>query len=215
MVIPESYLFAQPALSLSSHADTVVATLRGGSFFAEAAADAAFDLTRARIRLEGLSAYGVTCALLMNGALRIFSSTPKKLVDISKMEVGTEEMRVAKMENAATILFAVISTVTVLSGTFTTVIFSLMALYSKTALGMNSDAEYLEFFKMTGPIRKKGFQMYVVSLLGFKGSFILSLFLSGKSKLRYYLSGFAFAISLLSCFYIKRIMDLASAILYK
>ncbi|KAL7530480.1 hypothetical protein ACHAWF_003391 [Thalassiosira exigua] len=48
--------------------------IRGGA----AAADAAFDLGLAKTRLEGL-AYGTVTTLMMNAALRMFSSTPKAL----------------------------------------------------------------------------------------------------------------------------------------
>lgn len=49
--------------------------IRGGA--AEAAA-VAFDMGLAKTRLEGL-AYSTVTTLLMNAALRLFSSTPKKV----------------------------------------------------------------------------------------------------------------------------------------
>ena len=41
---------------------------------AAAASDLAFDVTRERIKLEGLSSYGVVTALIMNAALRLLST---------------------------------------------------------------------------------------------------------------------------------------------
>jgi len=78
MLSPNTILSTSPLTGLQMHATNVFAMstvpvqlIRGG------AAEAAFDLTRARIRLEGLSSYGVIAVLLMNSALRLYTSVPK------------------------------------------------------------------------------------------------------------------------------------------
>jgi hypothetical protein len=189
-----------------------VSNVRGGGG-AAAAADAAFDLTRARIRLEGLSAYGVTCALLMNAALRVFGGTPKTIQELPEKE-GPERRRV-RAENIATVVFSASTCLSILCGLYTTIVFSMLALYSKTALGMGIDANYLKFFEMTASIRKSGFDMYVLSLLSFNGSFAMSLFLHYKGPMRMGLSGLAFVFTLFSWVNISRIMGLASVLLFQ
>ena len=191
---------------------SALSNIRGGGA-AAAAADAAFDLTRARIRLEGLSAYGVTCALLMNAALRVFGSTPKTIQELPEKE-GPERRRV-RAENIATVVFSASTCLSILCGLYTTIVFSMLALYSKTALGMGIDANYLKFFEMTASIRKSGFDMYVLSLLSFNGSFAMSLFLHYKGPMRMGLSGLAFVFTLFSWVNISRIMGLASVLLFQ
>ena len=110
----------------------------------------------------------VTTALLMNAALRIFSSTPKKLQDLSEIK-DEDAKKLARVENYVTVAFSALVTITILSGMYTTITFSLLALYSKTALGMSIDEKYIEFFRMTEPIRQIGFDTYLISLLCFKG----------------------------------------------
>jgi hypothetical protein len=77
---------------------------------------AKFNLGRAKIRLEGLSHYASVSALLLNGALRIFTATPKKLDD-------------RKDENFVKILFLISITATVVLGGYTATVFSLLGLY--------------------------------------------------------------------------------------
>ena len=96
------------------------------------------EVNRARIRLEGLNAYAVIAALIMNSALRIFTTTcvPGARVDSS-------------LERAISILVLLASTVSILAGSYTTVVFTLVGLYAKTALGRQMDAAYIEFFART------------------------------------------------------------------
>lgn len=79
---------------------------------------------------------------------------------------------------------------------------------------MSIDAKYLEFFKMTEPIRQVGFEMYLISLLCFKGSFVCSLFLNFKGKMRYWLTGVGAVFLSYSWFNIKTIMNYASTLLF-
>lgn len=155
----------------------------------------------------------VTTALLMNAALRIFSTTPKKMQDLTEIK-DEDAKKLAKIENYVTIAFSALVTVTILSGMYTTITFSLLALYSKTALGMAIDDKYLEFFRMTEPIRQIGFDTYLISLLCFKGSFICSLFLTFKGRLRYWLSGVGSLFLLYSSYNINTIMKFASTLLF-
>mmetsp|Transcript_3541 Transcript_3541/g.8092 ORF Transcript_3541/g.8092 Transcript_3541/m.8092 type:complete len:242 (-) Transcript_3541:175-900(-) len=216
-IIVKTAASASPAFFLPA----AVSALRGGGGKEAAAAAAAFDLTRARIRLEGLSAYGVTTGLLMNAAMRLYSSTPKKMKDLSEIDDddgkddgGGDAKRVARMENWVTVIFAALVTVTIMSGMYTTITFSLLALYSKTALGMGADAQYLQFLEMTEPIRRIGFDTYIVSLLCFKGAFVCSLFLTFKGRLRYWLSGVGTLGLAYSWYNIKTIMSFASTLLF-
>ena len=53
------------------------------------------------------------------------------------------------MENRATVIFTVLSILCILSGVTTSIIFSFLGLYSKTALGMGNDEGFVKFFDAT------------------------------------------------------------------
>jgi hypothetical protein len=179
--------------AFASIAHTALA-LRGGA--------EVMDLTRVRIRLEGLSAYGVVSSLMLNAALRLYSSSPKKL---QKGETCA---------NIAKILFAISVGSSVLAGAYTTVVFSLLGLYAKSAIGMGKDAACMEFMTGTEHMRLYAFDAFLVALIAFKSSFVLSLFLNYEGKLRWWASGIAAAVSLLSWYHWSTIMVIARNLLF-
>jgi hypothetical protein len=181
--------------------------IRGGAVetFAETATGVAFDLNRTKIRLEGLSSYSVVSVLLMSSALRLYTSVPKKLRSKKDEEYN-------KVENMVAFIFSIFSILTVVSGTNTAIIFSLINLYSKTALGMEKNAAFIEFFSSTAGMRKFGFQSMVCSLISLELSFTLSVFLYFKGKTRYILSTLSGLISFASFLVWASIVQKASAL---
>lgn len=101
-------------------AAVAVSSLRGG-----AGGEALLDINRVKIRLEGLSSYGVMTALLMNAGMRLYSSTPKNV------EFGKSN----RADNIAKLIFCASMVLSILTGAHTTIVFSMLGLYSKTALG--------------------------------------------------------------------------------
>jgi hypothetical protein len=116
----------------TSIASTTILAVRGGAL-----AEAAFDLNRARIHLEGLlSAYGLIAVLLMNSIMKLYT-TIIKTIKIEAVEIEGQgpphtSKTNRKIENAARVSFVVLSTLGILSGITTSIIFSFLGLYSKT-----------------------------------------------------------------------------------
>jgi len=125
-----------------SVAATAVA-LRGGSTESPLSGLDNFDIGRAKIRLDELTSFGVVTALLMNAGLRLYSSTP------TNIECG----RSHHLDNAVKIVFCASVVVSVMAGSYTTIVFSLLGLYSKTALGLGLDGPFLDFMDRTATIR--------------------------------------------------------------
>lgn len=164
------------------------------------AVETAFDPTRARIRLEGLHSYVVVSTLMLNASLRLFSSTPKPLV------------KGEKTKNTAKILFTAAIVASVLSGLYTTISFSLLGMYVKTAIGMNKNPT--AFFDATQNIREHAFGAFIVSLSSFNASFILSLFLNYEGRMKWWVAGIAAALSLLSWMQWSTIMSIATQLIF-
>ena len=179
------------------HATTVALALRGGQ------GEPLFDLTRVRIRLEGLHSYEVVTALFMNAALRLFSSTPKTL------KAGE------KSENIAKILFTIAIGCSVIAGAYTTVVFTLLGLYSKSAIGLGKDLAFVAFFDATASIRRSAFVGFILTLISFELSFVLSLFLNYEGRMRWYASGIAAVAALTSWWSWNHIMGIAGQLLFK
>ena len=137
----------------------------------------------------------------MNAALRLFSSTPKKLND-------------DRVDNYAKVLFVAAVGSSIVAGAYTTVVFSLLGLYSKSALGLGKDLAFVQFFDATAGIRKTAFDCFIISLLSFKASFVLSLFLNYEGKVRWWSSGIAAFLAVLSIYSWSRIMVVAGNLLF-
>ena len=201
------------SLCRSSTLSRALLELQGG----ESLASSAFDLYRTRIRLEGLSAYGLLAILLMNSALALYTSVPKTIQTQAggkDADSNSPQNKEIRMENRATVIFTVLSILCILSGVTTSIIFSFLGLYSKTALGMGNDEGFVKFFDATQSVRTFGFNSMITSLICLKGSFAMSVFLYFKGKTRYALSAFAFLLSIISWLAWSPIITPASSILY-
>ena len=132
------------------------------------------DIGRVRMRLEGLTTYATITALLTNGCLRLYSS-------IRPPKEESEMDKVSKIVLDAFFLCVIVS---VLFGSYTTIVFGLLSLYSKTALGRGYDAEFLEFWAASADIRESGFEAFLCSLVSFELAFVLSVFLRFDGRRR-------------------------------
>lgn len=185
-----------PLQAVASMAPALLA--RGGG-----AADVPFDLTHVKIRLEGFHAYGVVTTLMLNASLRLFSATPRAKEGLINGET---------INNAAKILFTALIVSSVISGLYTTVVFSLIGMYSKTALGLNKSV--FDFFAATQGIRDNAFHAFIISLISFNSSFILSLFLNYKGEMRWWVAAVAAALSLISWWQWNSIIHIASQLIF-
>ena len=172
------------------------------------------DINRVKIRLEGLSSYGVISALLMNAALRLFSGTSKNLSSSSKQQDDANANINKRGVNVAKIVFMVSVVSSILAGSYSTVVFSLLGLYSKTALGMGLDENFIRFFKETAGIRQNGFDAFVVALVSFEISFVTSLCITYDEQLRWWATGLAGVLALVSFWHWSHILQVASKLLF-
>ena len=176
-----------------------------------AAAATGLDISRVRMRLEGFQAYGTLCALMVNACLRLYSS-----VKIPHNNKEGDTTAPWTLSNVAMDVFLLSVIVSVLFGSYGTIAFSLMALFSKTALARGRDAQFLEFFAATADIRQTGFESFVLCLVSFETAFILSLFLrfQGQRRRRNLFVTLACVISCMSVWRWSSIMRLAGEYLF-
>lgn len=191
----------------ASLATQVALVLRGG------VVDTVLNMDRTKLRLDGLSQYAVVSGLLMNACLRLFSATPKNL-EVCNPSDDLEKRRTQRGVNAAKVVFCMANGLSIIAGAYTTVVFSLLGLYSKTALGMGHDQEFLKFFEATLFYRQAAFDAFVLSLVSFELSFLSSLYINYKGKMRYLITGLALCFLLASFYHWATIMAIAGKLLF-
>jgi len=141
----------------------LIMTTRGGG---AAAAVAAFDMSLESQNVGVLSSYGVVTALIMNSALRLYTS--------NKLTYKKDKDNNNNLNNTISILFSFFISLCIMSGAFTAVAFQLLSIYSRTSLGHNNIVGYQNFRQATAKYRIFGFHSFLVSLVSFVISFLLS-----------------------------------------
>ncbi|KAL3903833.1 MAG: hypothetical protein SGARI_005203, partial [Bacillariaceae sp.] len=96
----------------------------------------------------------------MNSALRLWTSTK-----------FSKEMHPFVCNS-----FTISTAICVISGAFTAILFQLLGIYSKSALGMSNDQGYAAFKMATAIYRKWGFRMFLTELISFVYTFMVSLY---------------------------------------
>eukprot|EP00526_Cylindrotheca_closterium_P000888 CAMPEP_0113609408 /NCGR_PEP_ID=MMETSP0017_2-20120614/4474_1 /TAXON_ID=2856 /ORGANISM="Cylindrotheca closterium" /LENGTH=237 /DNA_ID=CAMNT_0000518221 /DNA_START=72 /DNA_END=782 /DNA_ORIENTATION=- /assembly_acc=CAM_ASM_000147 len=132
------------------------------------AADAAsliIDPTMAGYKMQAFESYGTVTALAINAALFLYTT-----YDL------TEDGPNAKLYRS---IFIAANALCIISGAFTVLLFTLLVIYSQSALGMGNEAGFVVFWKETNNFAPLGFQ----SFLACSGSFVVAFLLSLKQKI--------------------------------
>jgi hypothetical protein len=160
------------------------------------------NLGRAKVRFEAMNSYSVVLSLMLNASLRLFSATPKKLAHDGSID---DKAKLAFVSSVST---------TVVTSAYAIIVFFLLTVYSKRALGLGYDAAFLEFAEQTDAIRESAFGAFLISLLTFKTSFLLTLFLNYEGKTRWWISSIVLAVDLVGWFVWSRLAVMARQILF-
>ena len=120
------------------------------------------------------------------------------------------------IENIITINASFSIIICILSAVYTTLVFSLIVLYSKTALGLGLDSQFMTFFSATSFFRDSGFRSFISALVSFQISFICSVFLSTSmlGEARWILAWFGIFGSMLSSLSLFQILGSANSLLF-
>jgi hypothetical protein len=196
-----------PALSLMPMTfATSALQVRGGQL-----ATNALNLSREGYSINELATYGTLTALVMNAALRLWTSTK-----FSK-----------EQHSFVSNSFTIATTLCVIAGAFTATLFQLLVIYSQSALGMSNDAGYASFKVATALYRKWGFRCFLTELTTFVYSFMISLYNNlwneakahpetrdlSKQIATYIMTG-SIILVLLGTYHIKKVLDIATKFIF-
>jgi len=188
---------------------TAIALAKGGT--------QPFVMDRAALRLDGLSAYAIVASILLNAALIVYGTILKEVKDTKYIYPNdVSAIKTTQIENIITIVASFSNVICILSAVYTTLVFSLIALYSKTALGLGLDSQFVAFFSATSFLRDSGFRAFISALVSFQISFISAVFLS-TSKLgnaRWILAWCGIFGSMLSSLSLFQILGSAKSLLF-
>jgi hypothetical protein len=118
------------------------------------------DMDRATVRLDGLEVYAVVSALSSATLIQFFDSFIS-----TSLRVLWEEQRF--IELVGDLVFIIASSTGIVAGLHATLVFSLMTMYGRTALGMGRHEALDIFFAKSGLQRYRGFQTFLYSLYAF------------------------------------------------
>ena len=194
-ILPKSSTPEHPALRLGDPAFSI---------------DGKLDASRVRLRLEGLQSYSTISALLMNASLRLFSATIQPEYPSSSKSSENSKTHLHYMYN----VFLAADILSVLLGAYTTIVFTMVSLYSKQALGRGLDIEFMNFYHATQVLRESGFATFVGSLMSFQLAFVGTLYCNLKGRKRYVFVTMAATIAATTGWMIRQVMASATKFIF-
>jgi hypothetical protein len=190
--------------SSSSSLERVTTALRGGALL-----EAVLDVGRENLKLQAMTTYPTITALVMNASLRLYTS--------QKFEMGMDEngnrpdeiKRLESVFKASTILCIV-------SGMFTAVLFSILGIYSREALGMGNNSGYVAFTAATAIYRKWGFRAFLTTCLSFVASFVISIVekTSDEDRIGQYILAASIVLLAFGVVHLQTVLALATKFIY-
>ncbi len=203
---------AAPKITAAATSGGLLHRIRGG---AVVAANAALDFDLAKTRLEGLS-YGTVTALVIAAALAVVGNTDfEELSPIpDKRSSPTRERNMIRFDNILKIGFSICMVISIACGIYTTVVFTLMDIYGKTALGLGLNDSFVDFFNACAQYRQYGFYSFLSCLLTFNVGWLISVLLSYEGKMRVMMAAPAFVLGIVGMIHYREIFNLASTLIY-
>jgi hypothetical protein len=123
---------------------------------------------RSTVRLDGIEVYAVVSALTVASSIACLDAYG----DIYKK--GDDEIGIT-FSSMLNHTFMLANAVGIVSGLHATLIFSLVTMYGRTAVGLGRDLAFQTFFAQTGAQRYRGFQTFLWSLYAFTVQCIITI----------------------------------------
>mmetsp|Transcript_26019 Transcript_26019/g.38452 ORF Transcript_26019/g.38452 Transcript_26019/m.38452 type:complete len:226 (+) Transcript_26019:32-709(+) len=120
------------------------------------------DLDRAMFRGDSMKIYAIITSLILGSCIGILSLN----ASLSLEEKGSI------FHEAVEVILLILQGIAIIASAYTTVIFTLMALYHATALGMGGDECLMEFEDKAKGHRMRAFQTFMISIYSLMLSFI-------------------------------------------
>lgn len=170
-----------------------------------AAASVVLDMGREAYKLQSMATYSTITALVMNACLRLYTSQRFARHPTTKNARWCEN------------LFTLSTTLCIIGGVFTAVLFNILGIYAKECLGLGNTAGYLSFQAATAIYRKWGFRTFLMTALSFICSFLLSVYektQEGDADIGRWVIVGSIVLTLFAGFHIQAVLSLATQFIY-
>jgi hypothetical protein len=125
-------------------------------------------IDRSTIRLDGLEVYAVVSALTVASSIQGYELLSRNWHwGASNFVVDTNNRFKWYCELAVDLFCLVASATGMIAGLHSTVVFSLVTVYGRTAIGMGADHAFEEFFHKTAKVRYRAFLSFRMALYSF------------------------------------------------
>jgi len=162
-------------------------------------------LDRVDHRIGALDVYIIVATLIMNAALCLFSYTDHSLEDEKK--TGIEKKLIA--------CFSFFTMISVVTGTYCSLVFTLCSLYLRTIMGFGYDEKMLSFVQATTKFRLSGFHSFLISLWSFMISFLFSLRINmGTCMTSNVVVALATVITAVATMNVQELLSIASTVIF-
>ena len=152
----------------------------------------------------------------IGSSLGLFKCVPdkqKKLYPLPSKD-DMKARRSVLLENSIRFMYSICTSLTVALGTYTTLVFTMMSIYSKTALGMGMETKFVEFFDATAKFRLRGFRAFMGTLVTFSIGWILALILCHEGEMRWWVAVPAVLIGIMGFAHYNEIIHLATTLIF-
>lgn len=183
--------------------------LRGGGGGARTTTRVVLDMAKESQHLAVLSSYTVLTVLILNSALRLYTTTKFKRKSANNNKI----QKMSKYDWVLPNLFSFCAGTCVITGAFTGVMFQLLGIYSKSALSYGNYAGYATFKAATHWYRKLGFHTFLTCLASFVAVFLISMrnMTDEDERLGDRIFALMVVLTFLGGIVIKKILNLATA----
>ena len=152
----------------------------------------------------------------IGSSLALFKCVPERKKSLlplpSKNDIKAR--RLAIFENTIRLVYSMLTSITVALGCYTTIVFTMMGIYSKTALGMGLVENYVNFFNSCAKFRVLGFYAFMGTLMTFSVGWVLALILCHEGEMKWYVAIPPSIITLLATLHFKEIFNLAGTLIF-
>lgn len=123
------------------------------------------EFERCTVRLDGIEVYAVVSALTVASSIACLDT-------YGDMASGSDRKTLTVLFDMTFTLFNIVG---ILTGLHSTLVFSMVTMYGRTAIGLGRDLAFRDFFRQTGKQRYKAFKTFLVSLYSFIIQCILTI----------------------------------------
>jgi len=166
------------------------------------------SVERATVRLDGLEVYAVVAALTVATSITCFDSHG------GNGQWGDLYTHGKYGQLLGYVVFLLTSALGLVGGMHATLVFSLMTMYGRTAVGIGKDEAFLEFFEKTGMVRYRGFQSFRLSLYSFLLQVLFMITAHSPPSVRWLCASILTYLVYLVYFDTQMLIATASAILF-